>query len=283
MSLGWRHACKGLLKKSWGRWLLSPLASDLRPQRWIFVVGCYNSGTTLLRDLLGRHAQIVALPSEGVRLTDALPRPEDYGWHRMWCRCLADIRLGADGSQTERATRIRRHWSLAVSADSANVLDKSIANTARLPFLQAHFPPAYFIHLVRNGYAVAEGIRRKGQPQRLGRQEFGAAYPIDLCAEQWRVSLEQVEADAAGIERLLEIRYEDLTTDTAGQLAKITSFLGLQPQAPDNTLGDFVIHGVRSGIRDMNADSLTRLSTQDMDDIDRAAGPVLQRYDYVRT
>ncbi|MDA0333943.1 MAG: sulfotransferase [bacterium] len=282
MTPGWVGARKGLLKRTWGRRLLAPLARDLQPQRWIFLVGCYNSGTTLLRDLLGRHPQIAALPSEGVRLTDSLPRPEDFGWHRMWCRCLADIRLPADESQSQRAQRIRRHWSLAVPAAAANVLEKSIANTARLPFLQAHFAPAYIIHLVRNGYAVSAGLRRKGEPRRFGHHEFGARYPIELCAEQWRVSLEQVATDAAGLEHLLEVSYEDLARDAVGVLARISSFLGLSAMAPADSLGEFDIHGVRSAIRDMNADSVVDLSTQDVADIERVAGPLLQRYGYGR-
>jgi hypothetical protein len=262
--------------------LLAPLAYDLQPQRWIFLVGCYSSGTTLLRDLLGRHPHIDALPSEGVRLTDALPRPEDVGWHRMWCRCVDDVRLSADPSQASRAARIRRHWSLALPPRPHNVLEKSIANTARLPFLQAHFTPAYIIHLVRDGYAVAEGIRRRGQPRRFGRHEFGEAYPIELCAEQWRVSLEQVETDRSGLEHLLEVRYEELADDAAGQLARITTFLGLPPLAADATQGEFAIHGGRSAIRDMNGDSFARLSKGDVDDIEGVAGPVLERYGYAR-
>ena len=282
MSPVWSRARKGLLKRSWARMMLAPLAYDLQPQRWIFLVGCYSSGTTLLRDLLGRHPHIDALPSEGVRLTDALPRPEDVGWHRMWCRCVDDVRLSADASQASRAARIRRHWSLALPSRPHNVLEKSIANTARLPFLQAHFTPAYIIHLVRDGYAVAEGIRRRGQPRRFGRHEFGEAYPIELCAEQWRVSLEQVETDRSGLEHLLEVRYEELADDAAGQLARITTFLGLPPLTADATQGEFAIHGVRSAIRDMNGDSIARLSKGDVDDIEGVAGPVLERYGYAR-
>ncbi|MBQ39536.1 MAG: hypothetical protein CME04_24390 [Gemmatimonadaceae bacterium] len=276
------RSLKGLLKRTWARRLLSPMGHDLQPQRWVFIVGCYNSGTTLLRDLLGRHPRIDALPSEGVRLTDALPRPEDSGWHRMWCRCVDDVRLSTDSSQTSRAARIRRHWSLVLPSTAAIVLEKSIANTARLPFLQTHFAPAYIIHLVRNGYAVAEGLRRKGQPRRFGHEEFGDAYPLELCAEQWRCSMEQVEADASGLDHLLEVRYEELTADAAGQLARVTSFLELEPLVADSSSGDFDIHGVRSTIRDMNEDSLERLTVPDVDEIERVAGPLLERYGYAR-
>ena len=142
---------KGLVKRDWARTMLTPLGHDLSPNRWIFIVGCYNSGTTLLRSLLSQHPEIDALPSEGVRLTDALPRPEDVGWHRLWCRCLNDVRLPVDEDMAPRSARIRRHWSLALPGKPANVLEKSIANTARMPFLQAGFPPAYFIYMIRNG------------------------------------------------------------------------------------------------------------------------------------
>ncbi len=281
MSALWKAARKGLLKQRWARGLLAPLAHDVQPQRWIFIVGCYNSGTTLLRDLLGRHPEIDALPSEGVRLTDVLPRPEDVGWHRMWCRCVDDVRLAADASQSARAARIRRHWSLALPAQPVNVLEKSIANTARLPFLQAHFAPAYIIHLVRNGYAVAEGIRRKGEPRRHGHDEFGDTYPIELCAEQWRASLQQVQTDATELDRLLEVHYEELAHDPAGQLARITEFLELAP-LPDNDGESFTIHGVHSVIRDMNADGFARLSAPEFDAIEAVAGPLLAHYGYAR-
>ena len=82
--------------------------------------------------------------------------------------------------------------------------------------------------------------------------------------------------------RYLEVRYEDLTADTAGQLARITTFLGLPPLAAHDPQAEFATHGVRSAIRDMNADSFARLSKGDVDDIEGVAGPVLERYGYAR-
>lgn len=269
---------KGLLKRRLAQRLLLRFGSELTPQRWIFLVGCYNSGTTLLRELLGQHPDIAALPSEGVRLTDALPRPEDCGWQRMWCRCVDAMRL-APGTP-ERAARIRRQWSLALPGDARNVLEKSIANTARMPFLQAHFQPAYIVHLVRNGYAVAEGLRRKSEPRRYGHDEFGEHYPISMCAEQWRVSLEVVDGDRATLQRFLEVRYEDLTADPGTTLRGVTDFLGLPPLPAATAEGDFHVHGVRSTIRDMNADSIGRLSTADLDAIDTEAGDALRNRGY---
>lgn len=268
-----------LAKSGVGRALLAPLGRDLAPQRWIFLVGCYNSGTTLLRSMLARHPDIAALPSEGVKLTDALPAPEQFGWHRLWSQCLEQVRLDpADGAA--RAGRVRRHWSLAVPAGASNVLEKSIANTARMPFLQAHFQPAYFICLVRDGYAVSEGIRRKGEPGRHGNRDYPGKYPIALCADQWRVSDEVVEGDRPQMDRLLQIRYEDLTARPTRILQQITDFLDL-PSLPEAAAGgEWVIHGVRSALRNMNQQSLDRLSRQDLDEINAVAAPVLARHGY---
>ena len=271
---------KGLVKRDWARTMLTPLGHDLSPNRWIFIVGCYNSGTTLLRSLLTQHPEIDALPSEGVRLTDALPRPEDVGWHRLWCRCLNDVRLPVDEDMAPRSARIRRHWSLALPGKPANVLEKSIANTARMPFLQAGFPPAYFIYMIRNGYAVAEGIRRKAQPRRFGHDEYGDQYPIELCAEQWRASHDLVEEDSDVIDRLHTIRYEDLAANPARSLVDITDFLGLPPLPAGLDSATFDVHGVRSSIRDMNAESLARLSAADIDTIRRVSGDALDAWDY---
>ena len=41
------------------------LARPANPEKWLFVVGCYNSGTTLIADALADHPQIAALPDEG--------------------------------------------------------------------------------------------------------------------------------------------------------------------------------------------------------------------------
>lgn len=268
-----------LARSGVGRALLAPLTRDLSPRRWIFLVGCYSSGTTLLRSMLARHPEIAALPSEGVKLTDALPAPEQFGWHRMWSQCLGQIRLDPR-DQADRAARARRHWSLAVPAGATNVLEKSIANTARMPFLQAHFQPAHFVCLVRNGYAVAEGIRRRAEPGRHGNRQYADRYPIALCADQWRVSDAVVEGDRPQLERFLQVRYEDLTARPAEVLRQITDFLDLPPLPDEASGGEWVIHGVRSTVRDMNQQSLDRLSRQDLDEINDVAAPVLERHGY---
>jgi hypothetical protein len=269
-----------LLGERWVQKLIVPFGRELAPQKWVFIVGCYNSGTRLLAEILGHHPKIAGTAREGVILTDVLSRPESFGWPRMWCRCVDRIRLDPAPGMDRVARRIKRQWSFSF-ADRPVVVEKSIANTARIPFLGAYFQPAYFIYIVRNGYAVAEGIRRRAEPQRWGRSEFGARYPLRLAAEQWVASDDVVSRDRMHAARLLDVRYEELTAAPVAVMQKITDFIGLEPLAPADILHEWRIHGVTSPIVNMNEKSVSRLTDEEKREIDAVAHATLRKYGYL--
>ena len=265
-----------------GQAAATALGREPTPERWIFIISCYNSGTTLLKRILGQHPAIAELPGEGVRFTDSLTRPEEFGWNRMWCRCLGDVRLAPGPQAEERTRRIKRQWSILYPRGRPNLLEKSIANAARIPFLATHFQPAHFIYVVRDGYAVAEGIRRKARPWRWHNPEYPRGYPIELCAEQWRETDRVVLADRPAAGRFLQVYYEEFTRDPSAVLERITGFLGLEP-LPEGTIErSWSVHGRRARIRNMNQESFARLSAADMDAIERTAGEVLEGHGYRR-
>jgi len=260
---------------------LVPFGRDLEPDRWIFIIGCYNSGTTLLNAILGTHEQISGLDCEGVVLTDALPRPEEFGWTRMWSQCFDQMRLELGPGMEEQARRIKRQWSLSYPRNSVNLLEKSIANTARIPFLEAYFQPAYFIYLVRDGYAVAEGIRRKADPARWNHPVYEDAYPIELCAEQWRMTDEVVSQDRKAVERFLQIHYEELASDPVSTVRTITEFLGVNSMEESKLAGTWDV-GYGQPIQNMNPRSYAQLSPRDTENIEDVAGQRLTAYGYDR-
>jgi len=259
--------------------LTVPFGRDLSPDKWVFIVGCYNSGTTLLSTILGSHPDVAVLPYEGVVLTDGLPRPESFGWNRMWCKCQKEMVPAENGRGEKIARRIRRQWSF-LFADRPVLLEKSIANTARTPFLNRHFRPAYFIYMIRNGYAAAEGIRNRAKPRKWGRDEFGEKYPIELCAEQWAVSDRVMAADAPKLDRLMTVRYESFTENPAKAMADITKFLEIAHMAEETLARSWRIHGHDSPIKNMNAESLARLNPEEIGRIEAVAGDVLKKYSY---
>ena len=270
------------MRGRFGQRLMAPFGRELKPERWIFIVGCYNSGTTLLKDMLAGHPAIGVLPGEGVKFTDALPRPEEFGWNRMWCRCLDDVRLQPGVEMEGRVERIKRQWSIVYPKDRRNLLEKSIPNAARMPFLQVHFSPAYFIYLMRDGYAAAEGIRRKARPWLWKNSAYSSAYPIELCAEQWAETDRVIGEDRGEIEHFLQVSYEELAAKPVEVMGRITDFLGLPPLADEMMGQRWKVHGVESPIRNMNEESFAQLSAEDVDAIEEAAGPALVRYGYGR-
>ncbi|MBK9319321.1 MAG: sulfotransferase [Bacteroidetes bacterium] len=46
------------------------------PEKWVFILGCYNSGTTLLHKLLATHSDIGSMPNEGQFYSSQLPGGE---------------------------------------------------------------------------------------------------------------------------------------------------------------------------------------------------------------
>ena len=249
---------------------------ELRPRKWVFVLGCYNSGTTLLVKLLNSHPELDALPREGVELTDRLPRPEQFGWPRMWQPCVEKLRV--DATDAERAVRIKKQWSHYVD-DAGIIVEKSPANLLRLSFLQRHFRPAYFIHIVRNGYAVAEGIRRKADLAGWGNRTYDR-YPIKLCAAQW------VDAEAAfteqrpRLDRSLTISYEALTDDVGGVLGRVRAFLDIDEFPDDLGAKQWRVHERTGAVANLNADAIARLSIDEVAAIKAHAGPTLAKHGY---
>ena len=54
------------------------------PGKWAFIAGCPDSGTTLLKRLLGSHPAIGTMPAEGHQLTDQLFMAESHGMPRLY-------------------------------------------------------------------------------------------------------------------------------------------------------------------------------------------------------
>jgi hypothetical protein len=262
--------------------ILHKIGHDLEPERWIFVLGCYNSATTLLASILEKHPLIGGLVNEGAFHTDVLPYPEQYGWPRMWCRCLDRIRITEFDSRA-RAARIKKQWSLLFPKDMPNLVEKSISNLTRTRFLQENFRPAYFIYIVRNGYVVSKGIQRKANYKRWNSAYRKKGYPIELCAEQWVASDEMMTKDKRNLERVFEVRYEDFVENSEEVLKNITDFLGISPMPAMMLQRQWAIHDMNSSIVNMNPSSLKRLTREDFEKIESVAEKTLKKYEYTRS
>lgn len=244
------------------------------PKKWVFLVGCYNSGTTLLAQLLGNHPEISALPTEGHFITDQFVKDYEVGLPRMWAGREELFRLTEESTGPD-PIRVKKEWGMRLDRRKPVLLEKSPPNTIRVRWLQRHFAPAYFVAIVRNGYAVAEGITRKADPRHLR-----DSWPIGQSAWQWRRSNEVLEDDAPQLQHLLWTRYEDLTRDPVAELNRITDFIGVQRFVNFNPKASFSVHERSEPLKDLNDVSIAKLSPSDIHQVNEVAGDMLKRYGY---
>ncbi len=251
----------------------------VKPKRWVFVLGCYNSGTTLLDHLLGQHPEISNLPSEGVDLTRGLPAPEAFGWPRLWYKCHEEIEVAFQLSCPD-PQRITKDWSFWFDRKAPVVVEKSIANSLRIEWLNRNFNNPLFIWIVRNGYCVAEGIRRRSALSASIPAEYhGQGYPIGWCAQQWIENNRLIESKISTMKNVVRLSYEDLVSNPEKSLLNIYSHLPLaDPSVPK--MEAFTFHGTTMKLRNMNPDSLSRLEGVDISRINGIAEEWLRHYGY---
>jgi hypothetical protein len=193
----------------------------------IFVGGLHRSGTTLLADLLADHPAIGGLRDTGVphdegqHLQDVVPTAMDLGGPGAFAGAP-----GAHLTETDAAAlddpggRMLASWLPSVDAGREVVVEKSPPNLLRFRFLQAAFPGARCIAIVRHPVAVSFAT------------EFWAdADPFALVAH-WLRAHETFEADRRHIEHLHFLRYEDLVADPETHLRQIHEFVGVDPIPP---------------------------------------------------
>lgn len=153
--------------------------------------------------------------------------------------------VGSEIERLRRAFRTIRRWN-----GGGVLIVKRIANNRRVPLLDAAFPEARFVEIVRDGRAVALSISKVDWWGRrpvwwLGRSpdewaERGGD-PLELTARHWMVELDTLEKAASDLahERYLQVRYEDVVDDPIATLRTVARFVGLDPDDRDwlNRLG----------------------------------------------
>jgi hypothetical protein len=114
-----------------------------------------------------------------------------------------------------------RRYGESVGRQAARIwIDRQPGNVLHVWKLLEHFPDAKFIHLVRDGRAVAASI----MPLDWGPNEIYSA------ARFWKhlLAYGYIAGSALGPERVLHVRYEDLATDTERTMRRLAAFVGIE-------------------------------------------------------
>jgi hypothetical protein len=206
--------------------------------RPIFVLGCPRSGTTLLRVMLNTHPRIAippesrfvrpvyfrrhafgppGSPTAARRIARTITRPRSGAAHLGLTRpALTDDLLRARPSTVADALR-HVYAGYAAAQGKPRWGDKRPSYYSFIDELDRLFPDAQFIHLVRDGRACVASLQRP---------------PFDLSPARaivtWLDAMHACRRAARrlGPDRFLELRYEDLVTDTESTLRRLCGFLG---------------------------------------------------------
>lgn len=276
---------KQLLVKIWIRfriWRFIPHGKILRePEIWVFMGGCYNSGTTVLREIISAHPEVASLPREGVEMTDAFPDLEAGGWARMWFRNAKAADLSGY-NPLALAQKAKRDWSPWWRQGAKVFIEKSIVHAAWMPTLNSGFPNARFIGVIRNGYCVCEGIRRRAQPSGRAREALGRNdYPLDEIGRQWNFANQVLRRDRLVIENYHEVRYEEFTKNPLQTIRTLFEYIGVDSGVVKVLSDDLLQIGARKfKIVDKNAESLMQLDSTDRANLWSEIGPMMIELGY---
>lgn len=204
----------------------------------LLVLGVRRSGTTLLRVVLDRSAEL-AVPDESYfvpQLADRHGRTVDVeafaddlrrlptlrDWDVPLDQVRARLRPGtplgeaiAAVYETYAAARGKSRWG-----------DKTPMYMAELPLLERLFPEALYVHLLRDGRDAASSFL--AMPRGIVTESWAHPRTAAGFACQWRTEVEAAQALGRRVgERYLEVRYEDLVRGPAAAVERICGFAGL--------------------------------------------------------
>ncbi len=240
----------------------------------IFVVGCCNSGTTILWRALKKHNELDGPETEGQDLQE-LPLCMRHFLGKKTFRMFAhptfkySYHLKENDFEKSVAQRLADLYAEHLEPGK-RLIEKSPANLLRTRFLQSVFPDATFVIIVRNGIAVSEGIVRKRwyDPERP--HMAGLKTTIEEASLQWHHANRIILQDKIYLKRYIMVKYEDLVKDTNKVLHSILNFC-------ECSISDFPIPGFE---KNLNAKQIARLSLTEKNAIHKIANKTLRYFGY---
>lgn len=240
----------------------------MKVERPIFIIGSGRSGTTVLynclsvcpevcwfSNLTARYPnlpklailhRVLEVPFIGSKMKQSIIRasrftlrPSEGGNIYHSCCGFEHARKTTEDDLSEEMEGrfkkiIQEHLRLT---GKSRFLNKQTANTQRIRLINRMFPDAYYVHIIRDGRAVANSLLHVGwwsdvdiwwlghRPpwwKEMGRE------PIQLCALHWKRDVEEILQNKHLFEdRYVEIRYELLVRDTESVINIIADFCEL--------------------------------------------------------
>lgn len=277
------------------RGLRMPKALDRFAEPPLFICGSARSGTTWTFDLFDRHPAVWAiceswLLSQTQGLMGVFAQQTwDPAANDLWMQKVSvptgTVQLLSYTEMVRDLSELVAGWMVRRATDDHRFLvAKEFLDVGAASIL---FPQARFVHVIRDGRNVALSMRRASE---TWNPAMGVDLPMTFRAEAWRRQVESIRAhrDHLG-DRYLEVRYEDMLTDTVGVMRTLFEFcripydddlLGrIRAQTDLSSYGDAALQsGFRGASRDSDWSDVFTL--RDAIGFHRAAGGLLIELGY---
>jgi Sulfotransferase family len=183
----------------------------------VFSFGARRSGTWWLQRIITAHPAVAAVPSESFFFSRAIA---------PLLECFQDIDRDAPSTGTIYADRellldatrdfCDRIFGQFAERGTQRIGERTPWHVEHLELMNAVYPDAYYIHIVRDGRDSARSL--------TSMDWFSGS--LEDAAAEWRRSV-LAARDAERPARFLEVRYEELLSDPARLIPLIFGFLEL--------------------------------------------------------
>lgn len=218
----------------------------------LFLIVPNNSGSTLLHNLIATSKSVATLPIEGQFCNFAGPDTENAGLIGIFSLKESLFR----NEKNYNWFAIESAWNKLWRQDNPNAiiyLEKSPPNVLRIEMLERHFYNSKFILMIRNPYAMIEGILRNNRQSTL-----------DMAIRHTDIMFSAQMNNIAKYKSSLFLKYEDLTENPVYYSNLIMDYIGVQDI---NYAKIFKCKTYISEIRNFNDDQIARLSKNQINNI----------------
>ena len=207
----------------------------------VFVVGCPRSGTTLLYHMLVSSGEFANYRAETHLYDMMLPhfgsfarRENRERFLERWLKSYYFERTGLDADEVSRAI-------LDDCRSGADFLEIVLGRMARaqgvprwaectpahvlhMRTIKKEIPSARFLHIVRDGRDAAISINKLGWAHPL---PWDRDIPVQVSGWMWQWMVDHGRHDGSALgSSYQEVRFEDLVTDPARTLERLSPFVG---------------------------------------------------------
>jgi len=190
---------------------------------FVFIGGAGRSGTTLFRAMLAAHPRLWCGPERKL-----IPVFADV--NARWVKSLGpDLRAAGVGeAELDEAARawIASFMNAGVPRDR-RIAEKTPHNLVHGAWLGRLFPRARFIHVIRDGHAVAESLVRQSWRDPNTGKLLPYCENLESAAAYWAQVVNESRRQGAQLpRRYFEVRYEALIARPRETMEEVLAFLG---------------------------------------------------------